>query len=62
MRRTHLSDINPVTQQLSAEWSRLICKLRWIGLDEEARCLERAISTVPRQGRGRVSEGPLETD
>jgi hypothetical protein len=62
MQRTHLSDINPVTQQLSAEWARLICKLRWIGLDEEARCLERAVSTVPRQERGSVSVGPFDTD
>ena len=62
MQRTHLTDINPVTQQLSAEWARLICKLRWIGLEEEARSLERAISTVPRQERGSVSVGPFDTD
>ncbi len=62
MQRTHLTDINPVTQQLSAEWARLICKLRWIGLEEEARSLERAVSTVPRQERGSVSAGPFDTD
>ncbi len=62
MQRTHLTDINPVTQQLSAEWARLICKLRWIGLEEEARSLERAVSTVPRQERGSVSVGPFDTD
>jgi hypothetical protein len=62
MQRTHLTDINPVTQQLSAEWARLICKLRWIGLEEEARSLERAVRTVPRQERGSVSVGPFDTD
>jgi hypothetical protein len=44
------------------EWTRLICKLRWIGLEEEARCLEMAISTVPPEERGSVLAGPLSTD
>jgi hypothetical protein len=41
---------------------RLICKLRWIGFEEEARCLELAISTVPPEERGSVLAGPLSTD
>jgi hypothetical protein len=62
MQRLRHNDINHVTQQLSAEWARLICKLRWIGAEEEARCLERAVSTVPPQERGSVSAGPFDTD
>jgi hypothetical protein len=44
------------------EWLRLIRKLRWIGLEEEARRLELAISTVPSEQRGSVLAGPLTTD
>jgi hypothetical protein len=46
----------------SREWLRLIRKLRWIGLEEEARRLELAISTVPSEQRGSVLAGPLTTD
>jgi len=42
--------------------TRLIGKLRWIGFEEEARCLELAISTVPPEERGSVLAGPLSTD
>ena len=62
MQRAYQSNINPITHQMSAEWARLICKLRWIGLEEEARCLERAVNTVPPQERGSVSVGPFDTD
>jgi hypothetical protein len=44
------------------EWARLIRKLRWIGLDDEARRLELAISTVPSEERGSVLAGPVNTD
>jgi hypothetical protein len=43
-------------------WMRLIRKLRWIGLEEEARCLELAISTLPPEERGSMLAGPLSTD
>lgn len=46
----------------SREWVRLIRKLRWIGLEEEARCLELAVSTVPSEQRSTVLAGPLSTD
>jgi hypothetical protein len=38
----------------SHEWARLIRKLRWIGLDDEAHRLELAVSTVPAEERGSV--------
>jgi hypothetical protein len=44
------------------DWARLIRKLRWIGLDEEARRLEQAVSTLPPEERGSVSVGPFSTD
>ena len=40
----------------------LIRKLRWIGLDDEARRLELAVSTLPPEERGSVSVGPFSTD
>jgi hypothetical protein len=36
--------------------------LLWIGLDDEARRLELAVSTLPPEERGSVSVGPFSTD
>ena len=49
-------------QQSSREWAKLIRKLRWIGLEEEARRLELAVSILPPEERGSVSIGPFSTD
>lgn len=46
----------------TSEWSKLIRKLRWIGLEDEARRLETAVSTLPPEERGSVSAGPFSTD
>jgi hypothetical protein len=46
----------------SSEWIKLIRKLRWIGLEEEARCLQLAVRTLPPHERGSVSAGPFSTD
>jgi hypothetical protein len=46
----------------SRDWARLIRKLRWIGLVEEARRLEQVVSTLPPEERGSVSVGPFSTD
>ena len=35
-----------VSQQ-AREWAKLLRKLRWVGLDEEAQRLELALSTLP---------------
>jgi hypothetical protein len=40
----------------------LIRKLRWIGMEEEARRLELAVSTLPPEQRDSVSAGPCSTD
>ena len=39
------------TNQQSEEWARLIRKLRWIGMDEEAHQLQRALCSVPPHER-----------
>ena len=44
------------------EWARLIRKLRWIGLEDEARRLQLAVSTLPAEERGSVLSGPPSTD
>jgi hypothetical protein len=51
-----------VERKESWEWAKLIRKLRWIGLDDEARRLELAVSTLPPEQRGTVSAGPFNTD
>jgi hypothetical protein len=44
------------------EYARLIRKLRWIGMEEEARRLEQVVNTLPCEQRGSVSAGPFSTD
>jgi hypothetical protein len=44
------------------DWARLIRKLRWIGLTEEARRLEAAVSTVAPAERGNLEIEPFDTD
>jgi len=44
------------------DWARLIRKLRWIGMEEEAERLEFAVSTLPPGRRGSVCCGPFNTD
>jgi hypothetical protein len=44
------------------EMARLIRKLRWIGLEDEARRLQRVASTLPPEEAGSVSAGPFATD
>ncbi len=41
-------EVAPVNERPSDEWASLIRKLRWIGLDEEARRLELAVDTCGR--------------
>jgi len=42
--------------------SKLIRKLRWIGMDEEAETLQLALRSIPPEQRGTVSAGPFSTD
>ena len=55
---------NPLAtpQRLSEDIAKLIRKLRWLGLEDEARSLQMAASTLPPDERGTVSLGPFSTD
>jgi len=44
------------------EWVKLIRKLRWICLEEETRCLQMALSTLPPHERGSVLAEVFNTD
>ncbi len=44
------------------EMAKLIRKLRWIGMEDEARRLQRVASTLPPEEAGSVSVGPFPTD
>jgi hypothetical protein len=46
----------------SHDLSRLILKLRWIGLEDEAQKLQVALDTLRPEARGTVSFGPFGTD
>jgi hypothetical protein len=50
------------TNQQSEEWARLIRKLRWIGMDEEAHHLQIAMCSLPPHERYTVLTGPFSTD
>jgi hypothetical protein len=51
-----------VMPQQPNDWSKLIRKLRWIGLEEEAHRLRLAVRSLPPEQRGAVSAGPFSTD
>ncbi len=42
--------------------AKLIRKLRWIGMEEEAYRLQAAVRSLPPEERGTVSAGPFSTD
>ena len=45
------------------DWSKLIRKLRWIGMEDEARRLELAVRSLPPpEERGPVAAWPYDTD
>jgi hypothetical protein len=44
------------------DWTKLIRKLRWIGMEEEANRLQEAVHTLPPEQQGTVSAGPFSTD
>lgn len=62
MQQQRQDNVASIGERPSGEWTTLIRKLRWIGLDDEARRLEQALSTLPPEERGSVSAGPVNTD
>jgi len=49
-------------ETIPQDWARLIRKLRWIGLTEEARRLEAAVSAIMPAERGDADFEPFGTD
>jgi hypothetical protein len=47
---------------LPRDWARLIQKLRWISLDEEAARLELTVRTLPLEQRCELDFDPADTD
>ncbi len=62
MNQVPQSDTRPLAQRAPGEWAKLIRKLRWIGLEDEARSLQLAVSTLPAEERGSVASEPFSTD
>jgi len=62
MQQQHEENVAFLNERPACEWAKLIRKLRWIGLDDEARRLEQAVSTLPPEGRATVAAGPTSTD
>jgi hypothetical protein len=62
MEQVRKDNVIVIDQQETWEWAKLVRKLRWIGLNDEARRLELALSTLPPENRGTVSAGPFSTD
>jgi hypothetical protein len=62
MTQAQESDTPLAAQRAPGEWAKLIRKLRWIGLEDEARSLQLAVSTLPAEERGSVLAGPFSTD
>jgi hypothetical protein len=56
-----IDNVIPLGQD-SDQWARLIRKLRWIGMDDEARRLEQAVRSLPAEQRGTVAAQPSATD
>jgi hypothetical protein len=62
MKLTNQSDAPVEDERVTRDWAKLIRKLRWIGLEDEARRLQLAVRTLTPEGRGSVSAGPFSTD
>ena len=49
-------------QPVPRDWARLIEKLRYIGLDDEASRLASAVSSLPPEQRSELNPLPADTD
>ncbi|MGA2893586.1 MAG: hypothetical protein ABSE22_11990 [Xanthobacteraceae bacterium] len=55
-------NVAQATQSAPQDRARLIRKLRWAGLEDEAKRLETAVRKLPATERGIVSFEPFSTD
>lgn len=56
------ADVEAAMPRQASDYSKLIRKLRWIGMEDEARRLQVALRSLPADQRGTVSAGPFSTD
>lgn len=56
MEQDHVDTVTSLNQQTSNEWVKLLRKLRWIGLEEEARNLELVLSILRSEQRSVLAE------
>jgi hypothetical protein len=61
-RETAMGQTNPHLNRQAYEWAKLIRKLRWIGMDDDAHHLQLAMCGLPPHERYAVLAGPLSTD
>jgi hypothetical protein len=61
MKQVPSTEVIPA-HQLPQDVAKLISKLRWIGMDDEARRLQKAVARLPSDARGTISAEPLSTD
>jgi len=62
MNEANVDDQRVASHEPKVQLAKLIRKLRWIGLEEEAQQLQRVASTLPPEETGSVSVGPFPTD
>jgi hypothetical protein len=58
MEQTH----QPQPNRQAYEWAKLISKLHWIGMEDDAHHLQLAMYNLPPHERFSVLAGPLSTD
>jgi hypothetical protein len=58
---TQLREVS-TAQRSSGNLAKLVCKLRWIGMEEEAQRLQAALREFPCNERETVLIGPPSTD
>jgi hypothetical protein len=62
MNAKQIESVTRKAPPLPADWGRLIQKLRWIGLNEDATRLESAVCRLPPEERRELICTPVETD
>ena len=62
MENQSATNVVSVPQEASWEWAKLIRKLRWIGMDEEAQKLQRELAEREAAAEDSVVATPRDTD
>ena len=62
MEQLHSNTVHSIRERSPREWAKLIRKLRWMGMPEEAERLQLAVNTVPPEERASIFSEPFSTD